>query len=287
MLMLPFARRTATGNPFASPQVLPLQAPRPTTAQQTAALPWDERAGAVLQIPHALRAGPAPSTGPSHERVLSLDDIFPGSGLGAVFDGDAAFRTLVRSATRADLFVPNPRWSTEANSAMRGLNSTLVMDWRLAERGCPTLDAALASRGLGLSGSNLILGLGALCGGSASVAGSLTDIVATREAVAHSWHQDSGLRSFTVLLGFPGEDGYDGGGVFSHVVRLSHPLRTQNAPSGVIEWERYEPPVGPMDEGLVVRPRYCRGREVLMYCDCDTLHSAPDRMKREAVWRFM
>ena len=43
--------------------------------------------------------------------------------------------------------------------------------------------------------------------------------------VAHSWHQDSGISSKTVLLGFPPRNGYVGGGVFSSHVKLSHPLK--------------------------------------------------------------
>lgn len=62
--------------------------------------------------------------------------------------------------------------------------------------------------------------LGALCGGGPHVSGSLTDIVANgRDAVAHSWHADSGLPSGTVMVGFPESDSYEGAGVFSHVAR--------------------------------------------------------------------
>ena len=43
-----------------------------------------------------------------------------------------AFRQAIRRATRADLFTPNARWSDAANDAMRGLASTLVMDWSAA-----------------------------------------------------------------------------------------------------------------------------------------------------------
>ena len=48
---------------------------------------------------------------------------------------------------------------------------------RLADRGTPQLDAVLAAAGVALKGADLLLGLGALCGGGQHVSGSLTDIV--------------------------------------------------------------------------------------------------------------
>lgn len=103
--------------------------------------------------------------------------------------------------------------------------------------------------------------LGALCGGGADVAGSLTDIVHNgRMEVTHSWHADSGLASCTVMVGFPSRDGYAGAGVFSHVARMSHPLREQKGRGAVIEWERYEPAPGPLPEEVIVRPEYRKAR---------------------------
>ena len=37
----------------------------------------------------------------------------------------------------------------------------------------------------------------------------------------------------------------------------------------------------------VVRPVYRKGAEVLVYLDCDHVHSAPDEIYRDGVWRFM
>ena len=37
----------------------------------------------------------------------------------------------------------------------------------------------------------------------------------------------------------------------------------------------------------VLRPAFRRGAEVVVYSDAAHLHSAPDYISREAVWRFM
>lgn len=59
-------------------------------------------------------------------------------------------------------------------------------------------------------------------------AGTLIDIVtAGRRKVAHSWHLDSGLEMYTVMLGFPAENRYEGPGVFSHAAKLSHHMADQ------------------------------------------------------------
>ena len=74
---------------------------------------------------------------------------------------------------------------------------------------------------------------------------------------------------------------------------LSHPLSTGGAPRGaVIEWERLcaaagRPPHEPLPPQYVLRPRFARGAELLLYSDEAHLHSAPDAIHREAVWRFM
>ena len=106
--------------------------------------------------------------------------------------------------------------------------------------------------------------------------------------VAHSWHQDSGISSKTVLLGFPPRNGYVGGGVFSSHVKLSHPLKpTEGEAHGmVVEFERFEPPLE-IPEEHVLRPLYSRGREVWVSDDSTHLHSTPDRQCRECLWRFM
>ena len=74
---------------------------------------------------------------------------------------------------------------------------------------------------------------------------------------------------------------------------LSHPLqRTAGSPHGaVIEWEAVCAEAGLPDATLpsqyVLRPRFGPGAELLLYSDDAHLHSAPDFISREAVWRFM
>lgn len=109
---------------------------------------------------------------------------------------------------------------------------------------CEAFSSAFTQHGVELDGRTFLLKLGALCGANAH--GSLIDsksiespsrrmtlpihkteafrfalaVVPLARRVAHSWHQDCGISSNTVLLGFPPRNGYVGGGVFSHHVKL-------------------------------------------------------------------
>ena len=138
-------------------------------------------------------------------RLASLEEVFPGTGLAEAFHSSAAFRAALRAATRRDLF-RDPGRGPAAAAQMTAMGSTCVLDWRPATAQgavCGAMDAALAAAGVNLSGAALLSGLAALCAapGEDKAAGSLTDIAHTgRKQVAHSWHQDSGLRVTTVLL---------------------------------------------------------------------------------------
>jgi len=112
--------------------------------------------------------------------------------------------------------------------------------------------------------------------------------------VPHSWHQDTGRCSpnnggdtYTVLLGFPADDHYDGVGVFSHILKLH---REEWAPA---EHPANEPVLyGALDdaalqESQILRPRFAEGREIIFYRDVDVLHSSPDVAYRSSVMRFM
>ena len=92
--------------------------------------------------------------------------------------------------------------------------------------------------------------------------------------------------------GFPAHDEFEGAGCFTHMVALSHPLRrVAGSPRGaVIEWEAVCAEAGleaTLPPQYVLRPRFGRGAELLLYSDEAHLHSAPDYINREAVWRFM
>lgn len=126
--------------------------------------------------------------------------------------------------------------------------------------------------------------------------GSLIDIVTagSRLKPAHSWHQDCNLPQMTVMLGFPKTSGYLGTGVFSHAIKLSHPLKDQVPGGGqVVQYDEYEG-VGKdpklrniLPESVILRPRYGKGREIMIYDDSWHIHSAPDHIYRTSVWRFM
>ena len=278
--------------------------PRPPASKGAGAGPADagEAGGAGLPasdhtrvwiVPEALRLPGAPSI-TEHLRHYSLDELFLHSGLGATFDENAALRRALRVAMRADLYRRPEGWSDLQSRLATELSSSLMVSWRSPRGTCAALTAAFADAGVDLSGDEFVSTLSGLCGDSAH--GSLMDIAAIPgRVVAHSWHQDSGVSSMTVMLGFPPSNGYEGGGVFSHAVRLSHPLRPPPGASigDVYEYERYEsagdgsaaPPE--ITDEFVVRPVYARGKEVVVWDDSTHLHSAPDRQHRESLWRFM
>ena len=98
------------------------------------------------------------------------------------------------------------------------------------------------------------------------------------------------------MLGFPAVSGRRGCGVFSHAVPLSHLVVNADEDEGdnsrprTFSDERGERrflDVDAIPEASVVRPAYGRGRELLVYSDARTIHSAPDVIHRESLWRFM
>ena len=275
-------------------RAVPRREPQPAQSEPPAAaeLPLVGRESQdveVWEVPESLRM-PGAARVTEHGRHASLDEIFPGSGLAEAWDTSGELRRALRHALRADLFTPPPQWSAKQVQFATELDSACMVSWSQAasgERACDAFSAALAAHGVALGGEAFLHGLGALCGQRPH--GSLIDIVPLNRRVQHSWHQDSGISSETVLLGFPPSDGYEGGGVFSSHVKLSHPLRpTQGDTHGaVVEFERFEPPPEPPAEEYVLRPLYTRGREIWISDDTTHLHSTPDRQKRECLWRFM
>jgi len=228
-----------------------------------------------------------------YARYCSLESIFPGTGLADLFHASSEFRQAIRRATREDLFRPNPKWSEESNRRIVDPRSTLMVSWLTSEErervpSFPVLDQVMEKYGIQISGAEFFHGISGLCSGD-KVSGSLTDIVSLqgRARVRHSWHQDSGLLSPTVLVGFPREDHFEGEGVFSHVCKLSHALKPITGEGEVIEWEQYTPEPEPIPEKYIIRPVFKRGQEIVVYNDAFHLHSAPDYQNREAVWRLM
>jgi hypothetical protein len=245
----------------------------------------------VWEVPERYRQ-PGAARATDHGRHASLDEVFPGSGLGEAWATNAELRHELRLALRADLFTPPSRWSEKQVRFATDLGSACMVDWRRNPRGehgdFGAFSAAFARHGVRLSGREFLQGMGALCGPSPH--GSLIDIVPLQRKVAHSWHQDSGIASSTVLLGFPARSGYEGGGVFSHHVKLSHPLRPTHGEvhGAVVEYERLDEPAPPPVPGeFILRPLFGRDREIFISQDNTHLHSTPDVQLRESVWRFM
>ena len=240
----------------------------------------DLDAAPVWTVPPDLSAG-APITPDLYPRTVSLDQLFPGTGLGAAYNSDAEFRAALRAAMRDDL-----------RAATRSKGSTCHVVWKDRSTDFPRLTEALRRRGLkSITGGEFVLTLGSLCGGEAT-SGSLLEIVNNAaggrdRVLVHSWHQDSGRQQRTVMLGFPPKSGFEGGGVFSHCVKLSHELKPQGRRGEVVQFELYDPRPREIPEEYVIRPVYKEGAEVLVYHDNAVLHSTPDYIDREAVWRFM
>jgi hypothetical protein len=238
-----------------------------------------------------------PSTGASLETLepitnphiifYGLDELFPGSGLGELFDTNKGFRRDIRIAAREDFYADDPNLSYEANARLRDPRSTMMSSWRRSPSSSsslyPALSAVFQKYHIDLTGQQLISTLSGLCGATDHVFGSWIDIIGiSGKNVSHSWHQDSGLDQNTVMLGFPPTDGYVGTGVFSHAVKLSHRL-----PAPSLKEPRLWPIALPIDQAYVIRPVYRRGKEVMVYNDRDVYHSAPDFAHRESLWRFM
>ena len=256
-------------------------------------LPGDEADEVpVWDVPEELRMPNAP-TSPAHGQHWSLEDVFPGSGLAEEWDSNSALRTGLRRALRDDLMAPAlpADWSDRQRSFALMLDSACMVSWTPAARGlqaCQAISDVFASHGVNLTGPAFLSGLGRLCGPNPH--GSLIDIIPLRKRVAHSWHQDCGIDSYTVLLGFPPRDRYEGGGVFSHHVKLSHPLKPSSGRAehgAVVEFERLQPSPGMIPDEYVLRPIYRRGCEVWVSNDAFHLHSTPDEQCRECLWRFM
>jgi hypothetical protein len=194
---------------------------------------------------------------------------------------------------RDDLFIPDEAFSAERNAMMRSLSSSVHVNWFESRNGYRALTECFAKRGVALTGEVFIKTLGGLCGKPCH--GTLIDIasIGRSQKVRHSWHCDSGYERFTVMLGFPSSIPNDdvglpsGVGVFTHAVKLSHPLVQPNAEGSVIQWENYVPYEGDFDPRYIARPIFRRGQEVMVYQDAAHVHSAPDVSNREAVWRFM
>ena len=97
------------------------------------------------------------------------------------------------------------------------------------------------------------------------------------------------------MMGFPAASRHRGCGVFSHVAPLAHHVLNAEDEGDNSRPREFSDPRGEqrfldaerVPEASVVRPAYGRGRELLVYSDARTIHSSPDVVYRDCLWRFM
>lgn len=236
----------------------------------------------------------------NHIETRSLDQLFLSCNgkFCDLFSSCDEFRNGIRNAIRLDIFDSTPAYAGMSEKARKMLllpDSSLQGSWKCKGRHglkqgeirMLTLTKVL-KRHLGDSaptGDEFMDTIGQLCGSNPQTL--WIDIVGiTDRKISHSWRQDTGRSlnndSKTVLLGFPMENNYVGGGVFSHMVKLKN---EQWACDG-------HPPNEPIlfdhdiDKNYIVRPQFAKGQEILIYRDVDVLHSSPDVAYRSSVMQF-
>lgn len=242
----------------------------------------------------------------SHIISISLDDLFPGLDFSEKFCLSKEFRDALRSAMREDIFDTTPAYEGMSEKARKMLllpDSSLQGSWNCKQytqdaddnddeaklRMCKLTQVLIEYLGekKAPTGDQFMETIGNLCGSNPST--HWIDIVGiTDRKISHSWHQDTGRSpggdTRTVLLGFPKEDNYDGVGVFSHAVKLKYERvaledHPQNEP---IIYQGLA-----IEDEYIVKPRFSKGSELIMFRDIDTVHSAPDVAYRSSVMRFM
>lgn len=241
----------------------------------------------------------------SHIKSLSLDKLFPNLNFSEIFCTNTQFRNDIRNSMREDIFDTTPSYACLSDKARKMLllpDSSLQGSWNCKQYTADSSEdgnnsklrmkklTKVLTKYLGEdapSGDEFMHTIGNLCGSKPSY--HWIDIVGiTERKISHSWHQDTGRcpggDTYTVLLGFPKEDNYDGVGVFSHAVKLKYErIAAEDHPQN-------EPVLYPdlvIDDEYVVKPRFAKDCEIVMFRDIDTLHSAPDVSYRASVMRFM
>lgn len=227
----------------------------------------------------------------NHVNFYGFADIFPANGIGAniseLFDISSTFRTSIRMAIRNDLYTYDKSLSSDINKLINDPSSSFMSSWT-SKREYPHLTEAFRSHDIPISGEEFIKNITTLIPRTKHMFGSFMDIIGVpNRKISHSWHQDSGLEQSTVMIGFPKEDKYMGIGVFSHCLKLSHKwLLPENVIRAGTE-PRLLPKDIDLDESLIVRPLYRKGKEIMVYDDRYIFHSAPDFTYRDSIFRFM
>lgn len=236
----------------------------------------------------------------SHLVSVSLDDLFPNLDFSEKFCSTKEFRHALRNSMREDIFDSTPSYAGMSEKARRMLllpDSSLQGSWNCRQFLKDADDIRMRRLTLALkehlgekapTGDQFMESIGKLCGSKCST--HWIDIVGiTDRKISHSWHQDTGRfpggdTCRTVMLGFPKEDNYDGVGVFSHAVKLKY---ERVAPEGHPQNEPIVYPKLEVDDEYIVKPRFAKGCEIVIFRDIDNIHSAPDVAHRASVMRFM
>ena len=264
---------------------------------------------------------------------VGFDDLFPDCGLSDLFHTNASFRTAIRMAARYDFSqLRDDDPDTEAGANRRfnthdsGRDSIMKFwldDERMWRQNLLFCQLTTVFQNYlphsNLDGDTFMTTLINLCGDEPKF-GSWMDIVGVLEKnLEHAWHQDSGFSHKTVMVGFPISNNYEGLGVFSHAVKLSHRLKEPElAGKGDVPGPRTWPlremmieedcGTSPSDgkrrrdsdiiaaesvrrlqfsDKYIIRPVFRKGKEIMIYDDSKVFHSAPDYARRESLWRFM
>ena len=250
----------------------------------------------------------------AHFEYISLDDLFPNLNFSKTFYTNGKFREDIRKAMRKDVFdttLAYENLSPKVAAYMLDDDSSLEGSWNCRpfqsdndnstnirmRRLTSVLNDYLGKNAP--TGDAFMMKIGSLCGTNPST--HWIDIIGVKNRiVSHSWHQDSGISfdksimsmerterliksRYTVMLGFPQEDEYEGTGVFSHAIKLAHECLAPHN-HNVNEPVLFE---GIVDQELIVRPSFSFKREIIRYRDIDILHSAPDIVYRRSLMRFM
>ena len=225
-------------------------------------------------------------------KQYSLESLF-GYDFSECFHNDDEFRNNIRNSARLDFSIQDNTLSDEKNARINDPRASIMSSWKNNNNNYKYLSKCFKDKGFErINGKDFIGNLTQFCENNNynnidddnhdNAFGSFMDIIGIKDrCLPHAWHQDSGLNSYTVMLGFPTSSNYQGLGVFSHIVKLKErlPPPQQSAPR-ILDTDYFP-------EEVILKPIFKKGCEILVYRDSDVFHSAPDVTYRESVWRFM
>lgn len=265
--------------------------PTPTIADNSnnlLQLPSNEDSALWYQVPQNLQQEVLPSNH-HHITFYAFDDLFTNMHFSKIFNTNSDFRHKLRIAARLDfMFDENLK---SHSSLLMNPRSTISGRWGPTSKCDYQKTTAVLNEYFppSLDGPTFFDTIFSLCPQTKYRFNSWMDIIGIAgRKINHSWHQDSGRHQNTIMVGFPPTSQYEGIGVFSHAVKLSHrlidPLAGHNEPRLL---EDIIPSVQ-LSNDYIIRPTYIPGKsEIMVYDDRDIFHSAPDYAYRESIWRIM